>query len=51
MKNTDLHIEFLLRECKTEITKILVLENKYKIAVPLFGEAYAAPNKGTAISY
>ena len=29
----------------------LVLENKYKIAVPLFGAAFAAPNKGTAILY
>ena len=27
----------------------LVLENKYKIVVPLFGAAYAAPNKGTNI--
>ena len=27
----------------------LVLENKYKIIVPLFGAAYAAPNKGTII--
>ena len=27
----------------------LVLENKYKIVVPLFGAAYAAPNKGTQI--
>ena len=27
----------------------LVLENKYKIVVPLFGAAYAAPNKGTPI--
>ena len=27
----------------------LVLENKYKIVVPLFGAAYAAPNKGTKI--
>ena len=25
----------------------LVLENKHKIVVPLFGAAYAAPNKGT----
>ena len=24
-------------------------ENKYKIAVPLFGAAFAAPNKGTTI--
>ena len=27
----------------------LVLENKYKIVMPLFGAAYAAPNKGTKI--
>ena len=27
----------------------LVLENKYKIVVPIFGAAYAAPNKGTTI--
>ena len=33
------------------ITKDICLENKYKIAVPLFGAAYAAPNKGTAILY
>ena len=25
--------------------------NQYKIAVPLFGAAYAAPNKGTTILY
>ena len=25
--------------------------NKYKIVVPLFGAAYAAPNKGTTILY
>ena len=31
------------------ITNILVLENKYKIVVPLLGAAYAAPNKGTII--
>ena len=29
----------------------LVLENKYKIYVPLFGAAYAAPNLGTTILY
>ena len=29
----------------------LVLENKYKIVVPLFGAAYAAQNIGTAILY
>ena len=26
---------------------ILVLENKFKMVVPLFGAAYAAPNKST----
>ena len=29
----------------------LVLENQYKIVVPLFGAAFAAPNKGTTILY
>ena len=29
----------------------LVLGNKYKIVVPLFGAAYAAPNIGTTILY
>ena len=29
----------------------LVLENQYKIVVPLFGAAYAAPNKGTTICF
>ena len=29
----------------------LVLENQYKIVVPIFGAAYAAPNKGTTIFY
>ena len=28
-----------------------VLENWYKLVVPLFGAAYAAPNKGTTILY
>ena len=27
----------------------LSLENEYKIVVPLFGAAFAAPNKGTII--
>ena len=45
MKNTDLHIKILLQKCWTALLMILVLENKYKIAVPLFGAADAAPNK------
>ena len=31
--------------------KILAVENKYKIAVPLSGAANAAPNIGTTILY
>ena len=33
------------------ITKDLVLETQCKIMVPLYGAAYAAPNKGTTILY
>ena len=29
----------------------VVLENDYEIVVPLFGAAFAAPNKGTTIFY
>ena len=29
----------------------LVQENQYKIVVPVFGAAYAAPNIGTTILY
>ena len=29
----------------------LVLENEYEIVVPLFGAAFAAPNKSTTILY
>ena len=49
MKNTDLHVRKLLQKCYSALLKILVLENKYKIVVPLYGAAYAAPNKGTTI--
>ena len=31
------------------LLQTLVLENQCKIVVPLFGAAYAAPNKGTTI--
>ena len=43
MKNTDLQIKILLQKCWTALLKILVLANKYKIVVSLFGAAYAAP--------
>ena len=33
------------------ITKDIVLDNQFKIVVPLYGAAYAAPNKGTTILY
>ena len=49
LKYTDLLIKILLWICKTEIKKILVLENQYIMVVPLFGEAFAAPNNDTAI--
>ena len=47
----DLHNKILLQKCWTALLKILVLENTYKIVVPLFGAAYAAPNKDTTILY
>ena len=31
--------------------EIRFLKNQYEIVVSLFGAAYAAPNKGTTISY
>ena len=49
MKNTDLHLKFYFKQMLECITKDIILENKYKIVVPLFGAAYAAPNKGTTI--
>ena len=36
MKNTDLSVKILLQKCFTEIMEKLVLENKYKIVVPMF---------------
>ena len=45
MKNTDLSVKILLQKCLTEIMETLVLENEYKIVVPIFGAANAAPNK------
>ena len=40
MKNTDLRVQILLQKCWTEIMETLVLENQYKIIVPIFGAAY-----------
>ena len=51
MKNTGLHVKTLLLKSLSPLLKISVLENQCKIMVPLFGAAYAAPNKGTTISY
>ena len=31
--------------------EFIVIENEYEIVVPLFGAAFAAPNKGTTILY
>ena len=49
MKNPDLSVKILLQKCLTEIMEKLVLENKNKIVVALFGRAFATPNKSTAI--
>ena len=46
MKNTDLHVKILLLKCSSTL---LVLIIQCNIVVPLFGAAYAAPNKGTTI--
>ena len=35
MKNPALSVKILLQKCQTEIMETLVLENKYKIVVPL----------------
>ena len=51
MKNNDLHVKILLLKCYSPLLKILALENRCKIMVPLFSAAYAAPNKGTTILY
>ena len=47
MKNTDLSVKIRLQKG----LGTLVLENKHKNVVPIFGAAYAAPNKGTTILY
>ena len=49
MKNTDLSVKIQVQKCFTEIMEKLVLENNYKIVVPLIGAAYAAPIKGRTI--
>ena len=51
MKNTDLHVKILLLKCWIPLLKTLVLENQCKNVVPLFGAAYAAPNKGSTSLY
>ena len=35
MKNPDLSVNILLQKCLTEIMETLVLENEYKIVVPI----------------
>ena len=51
MKNINSHIKVLLLKCYSPLLNILVLNNLYKIVVPLFGAAYATPNKGTTNLY
>ena len=40
MKNPDLSVKILFQKCYTEIMEKLVLENQYKIVVPLFGAEF-----------
>ena len=40
MKTTDRSVKIILQKSYTEIMVTLVLENLYKIVVPLFGAAY-----------
>ena len=44
-------VKILLHKCYTKLMKNLVLLNLYKIGMPLFGAAYAAPNKRIPILY
>ena len=46
MKNTDLSVKI-----QDWDNGDIGTENLYKIFVPIFGAAYAAPNKGTTILY
>ena len=44
--------KILIKELKFfQNAEELALENEYEIDVPLFGAAFAAPNKGTKILY
>ena len=42
-------LNFYVRNARTEIMKKFIIANEYKIFVPLFGAASAAPNKGSTI--
>ena len=45
MNDPVLSVKILLLKCLTEKMEKLVLENEYKIAVPLFGAAFAAQKR------
>ena len=40
MENTELSVKILLQKILAEIMEKIVLENEYKIVVPLFSAAY-----------
>ena len=50
MKNTDLSVYNSILEMLDWDNGEISTRNEYKIGVLLFGVAYAAPNKGTAIN-
>ena len=51
LKNTQRPWKVLEFYHLQEDSTVFLRSNQYKIVVPLFGAAYAAPNKGTTILY
>ena len=44
-------LKFFFKNARLRYWRNIVLENEYGIVVPLFGAAFAAPNKGTKKFY
>ena len=49
MKYTNFQVHILIQKCLTEIKEKLVIENKNKSIVLLFGAANAAQNKDSTL--
>ena len=50
-KSTGKSFKSLDKSLNSNISTVDIDLDHYKIVVPLFGAAYAAPNKGTTILY